>query len=406
MVKNLHETYTMQRLFLNSSPKIEAIESEWPILLFKDVIYWHFEKLMSLNISELETMFLQREGKIWNLARQAKFTGLKSIPDDENDKHEQCLQIIGDYFKETVLSTFLLHMSKEEEIQLKINSPCIVRINLDLSREYRIFFENKELVHLRSELFLEALKITMALYYNFNVSYPKEISNTLEFIQRYMLKINPDQGSKSNKKNNYKIVSLINKLKNVPTPSQNSLLNKRLYSELKAVVCLEIENTYNKLEHKKNKRALVSVLGKAIKFVTGNLDEDDLISINKNLEKLYNNQKSSIEKINTLTSFANHLTQRYSKDLEDISQNINETQNLLNSTINTLDSRTLLQTEIYQGISLLEQLKLIERTISLAFKDITKLEIITFKELLAIEKHLMRRGIERDDREKDRGRIT
>ncbi|KAF5279240.1 hypothetical protein FQA39_LY18312 [Lamprigera yunnana] len=104
--------------------------------------------------------------------------------------------------------------------------------------------------------------------------------------------------------------------------------------------------------------------------------------------KLYANQKATIEKVNAIKSFANHLTQRYFKDLEDIDQNIKETQYLFNVTLNTLDYRIILQSEIYQGNLLLEQVRLIERTISLAFKDIANLEIINFKELLVIERYL------------------
>ncbi|KAF5275923.1 hypothetical protein FQA39_LY00719 [Lamprigera yunnana] len=164
-------------------------------------------------------------------------------------------------------------------------------------------------------------------------------------------------------------------------------LSKRLYSQLKAI-CIEIENICNKFNHRKNKRALINVLGKIVKFITRNLNEDDLSSINGNLDKLYANQKATIEKVNVITSFANHLTQRYFKDLKDINQNIKETRNLFNVTLNTLDYRIILQSEIYQGNLLLEQVRLIERTISLAFKDIINLEIINFKELLIIERHL------------------
>ncbi|KAF5290228.1 hypothetical protein FQA39_LY14782 [Lamprigera yunnana] len=127
----------------------------------------------------------------------------------------------------------------------------------------------------------------------------------------------------------------------------------------------DFQNLNVKLEDVQVKAAVI------VKFITGNLDEDHLSSIDSNLDKLYANQKATIEKVNAITSFANHLTQRYFKDLEDINQNINETRNLFNVTLNTLDYRIILQSEIYQG-----------------FKDIVNLEIINFKELLVIERHL------------------
>ena len=38
--------------------------------------------------------------------------------------------------------------------------------------------------------FHEALKQTFAVYYIFNMAYPKEVSASLEFIQKYFLKFN------------------------------------------------------------------------------------------------------------------------------------------------------------------------------------------------------------------------
>ena len=62
--------------------------------------------------------------------------------------------------------------------------------------------------------FKDALLQLFAIYYNFNLEYPKQTSNTLEFIQRYMMKIHPDVGTKNKKTaSKMKIISLINKLR-------------------------------------------------------------------------------------------------------------------------------------------------------------------------------------------------
>lgn len=54
-----------------------------------------------------------------------------------------------------------------------------------------------------------------ALYYNFNLAYPKGLSQTLQFIQTYFLKIQPHQGTSSQKKHTQiKLLSLMNKLCN------------------------------------------------------------------------------------------------------------------------------------------------------------------------------------------------
>lgn len=51
------------------------------------------------------------------------------------------------------------------------------------------------------EDFIEAFIVLFALYFNFNLQYPKEVSNTLEFIQPYHFKMHPEgAGTKSKKK--------------------------------------------------------------------------------------------------------------------------------------------------------------------------------------------------------------
>ncbi|KAF5277467.1 hypothetical protein FQR65_LT03804 [Abscondita terminalis] len=106
--------------------------------------------------------------------------------------------------------------------------------------------------------------------------------------------------------------------------------------------------------------------------------------------KLYANEKTQMEKINQLTSFANHLTHRYSSDLETIIANINNTGQILTNLSNTVDIRFLLQNEIYQTRQLLKTLQIIERTISLAWRDVPNLELIQVSELIQIQKHLQK----------------
>lgn len=64
---------------------------------------------------------------------------------------------------------------------------------------------------------MEAVQGSFGLYFILNLEYPKTVSHTLEFIQRYFLKIHPDQGTKSRKMKTSKkrIIALINKLKDM-----------------------------------------------------------------------------------------------------------------------------------------------------------------------------------------------
>lgn len=69
---------------------------------------------------------------------------------------------------------------------------------MDNTRVFSIYVEKQKIEEVDN--FMTAFKLLFALYYNLNMVYPKSNSCTLEFVQIYLMKINPDQGTK-NKKN-------------------------------------------------------------------------------------------------------------------------------------------------------------------------------------------------------------
>lgn len=151
--------------------------------------------------------------------------------------------------------------------------------------------------------------------------------------------------------------------------------------------CRDLVNSFLKLKGR-NKRGLVNALGYVIKLIAGNPDSDDLNEINSNLQNLFNNQSKIIQKINKFTSFANHLTDRYYQDQKEIFLSLNQTASIVNKLNQNIDIRTLIELDINLGKDLLSTLHMLERTISLAFNDITNLEIITYDELRSIFVHL------------------
>lgn len=169
--------------------------------------------------------------------------------------------------------------------------------------------------------------------------------------------------------------------------SRNDKLTNKIFIQLWQN-CIEIETLLKKFDFK-TKRALANILGKAIKFVTGNLDEDDLENINNNLNKLYNNQNAELTKINKLTTFANHLSHRYTTDLNIITENLKNTKTFMENFKSIEETRILLQNEVYESERLLNKLQMIERTISLSWKGIPDIELLTVDELESIQNYLL-----------------
>lgn len=151
--------------------------------------------------------------------------------------------------------------------------------------------------------------------------------------------------------------------------------------------CLQIEDELAKFNHR-SKRALINALGSAIRYVTGNLDQTDLQEINSNLNILFANQEKVLKQINSYTSFANHITDRYTKDMTIIQENLNTSLRALESLDHKLNNEMLIQYNIHLSQMLLNSIKTIERTITLAFNEITNLEIISNSELQEIINHL------------------
>lgn len=63
-------------------------------------------------------------------------------------------------------------------------------------RKYNVIIENA-LINNGQDSFIECLKEFYALYYNFNLEYPRRLSCSMEFLQRYIMKTHPDTGTKS-----------------------------------------------------------------------------------------------------------------------------------------------------------------------------------------------------------------
>ncbi|XP_063357737.1 uncharacterized protein LOC134648758 isoform X3 [Cydia amplana] len=84
-----------------------------------------------------------------------------------------------------------------------------------------VFLDNENIYYLLVEKTIvsetaslsTSLQLLMAAYFNLNMEYPVHCQNTLEFLQRFVFKINPKEGSKVRKGRTLnKVISLISKI--------------------------------------------------------------------------------------------------------------------------------------------------------------------------------------------------
>ncbi|XP_066589602.1 uncharacterized protein [Prorops nasuta] len=212
----LEDTYPIQRVFINNvhkPPTMTDIKIKWPILLHKEFFVWHYEKLMQQSIVVLKEQLTIKKDKILAYGEKRNFKNILNSSDKDEIK---CIKIIMYHFKEDYNLIFRSFPEGTllNELKPVIAAPSIAIVDTHVPLYY-LYIE--QVLFMRTEsCFYEVLQLLMAAYFVFNLEYPAGASCTFEFIQKYLLKIHPDSGSKSRKSGNKsKVLSLFNKLRNI-----------------------------------------------------------------------------------------------------------------------------------------------------------------------------------------------
>lgn len=149
-----------------------------------------------------------------------------------------------------------------------------------------------------------------------------------------------------------------------------------------------VEEELGNFNDTRPKRGIANGLGTVIKFITGNLDDNDLKALNENIGKLHTSQNKEIERVNKLISFANQITDRLTKETKILNTDLDMTKNAIRTLAKARNYQNLLQSEIYQSQKLLDMLLTIERSISMSFGEMANLELIKKNELDDIKNFL------------------
>ncbi|XP_067291128.1 uncharacterized protein [Pseudorasbora parva] len=206
-------TYASQRYAINNNPppSIDELKDQWPFLFMKRFLCAHFNTLTGIDVNTRLTESLSLKGKKVlhffesQLSRWKKDvrTVLKDIDQaGKEDVDYGVASIITTmaYFKEKEDAFFLLAdvTATPADVEGSLSLPSTPRLialgesvfiakKWMLTMEGRVIIEPQELTDFQS-----ALAILFGCYYVFNVQYQEEAMNTLEFIQRFILRINPD----------------------------------------------------------------------------------------------------------------------------------------------------------------------------------------------------------------------
>ncbi|CAH0553345.1 unnamed protein product [Brassicogethes aeneus] len=211
LTKYLEAHYSKQRDFLNKliPPTVHQIKATWPVFENVKYISLHFHKLTKTNLDNFLTSLQQKSERLVNYAIQQKY-----IEKTEENLSIQALKFFGNYFKENLSEIFYTFEENTSEIEIAnkitINECCVV----ELGSIPWVFYQKYAFI--KCDTFLQAVTIMFGLYFILNLRYPRKTQVFMEFLQRYLLKIHPDSGSKSNDLAVKKVRRFVNKLKDIP----------------------------------------------------------------------------------------------------------------------------------------------------------------------------------------------
>lgn len=148
----------------------------------------------------------------------------------------------------------------------------------------------------------------------------------------------------------------------------------------------KLNNNYERLIRKK--RGLMNYLGSGIKFITGNLDNDDLESITQNFEILKHNQLNAMHKINDLSSFAGNVMNKFKENINTINENSKTIRSEISNLTTEINLTLALQNQYIQINNLNQYLEKLLRIFSFAHLQTLDLEILSVKEISEIWQYL------------------
>uniref|UniRef100_A0A8C2CPU8 Uncharacterized protein n=1 Tax=Cyprinus carpio TaxID=7962 RepID=A0A8C2CPU8_CYPCA len=193
-------TYAKQREDINSDPPLSIIDisKKWPFLLLNNDLDKKGERL-------LEFFHVQ----IMKWSKEVKTVLKEALKDDRQGTDGlAAMLVMMAYFKEAEDSPFLLAdattapADAEAHFSLPITPRLIVLGETVWSvNKWMLSIEGRVVIPHSPPIpdFTTALVVLFASFYVFNIEYQVEAATTLEFVQRFLVRINPESGKCSRK---------------------------------------------------------------------------------------------------------------------------------------------------------------------------------------------------------------
>ncbi|XP_041960247.1 uncharacterized protein LOC121718897 isoform X1 [Alosa sapidissima] len=203
-------TYAKQREYINAnpSPSILDVGKEWPFLFSQKFLLSHFTTLTNVELYTRLNEDLDKKGKrildffssqITKWRKEVRAVLKEALKKDrEGTDGLAAMLVMLAHFKEQEESLFLLAdvtttpADAEAQLSLPI-TPRIIMLGETIltSERWMLSIEGRVVIPPSAD-FTSALATLFACFYVFNLEYQVEASTTLEFVQRFLVRINPD----------------------------------------------------------------------------------------------------------------------------------------------------------------------------------------------------------------------
>ncbi|XP_039646970.1 uncharacterized protein LOC120552998 [Perca fluviatilis] len=210
------KTYASQRYTINANPPpgMDEIQEKWPFLFLKRFLCNHFATLTGIDIDARFVGCLGTKGKKilhffqsqlarWNKEVRKVLQDIEKAGCDKVNHGVACTLTTMAFFKEDVDALFLPAdvTATAADINSSLSAPSTPRLialgdSVLEANGWMLTVDGKVIIG-PQELpdFDSALAALFSCFYSFNIQYQTEAENTLEFIQRFIVRINPE-GSK------------------------------------------------------------------------------------------------------------------------------------------------------------------------------------------------------------------
>ncbi|XP_038148054.1 uncharacterized protein LOC119788016 [Cyprinodon tularosa] len=249
-------TYIYQRHMINGCPppSINDIQEQWPFLFTKRGLCDHFKILTEIDICDRLGEALQTKGKriLDFFRRNPHNKNIQRVLQDidgisamqQNKTAIAAVLLLLNHFVEEEESIFILKdtTSTKASIERDVTLPSSPRLiilgttYLDAAK-WMVSMEGKVVYILDEHLgFADAFSVFFGSYYAFNLEYQEPACATLEFIQRFFLRINPEDGTKCTARTG------VSRKTGVLVKRKTATINNRVLSFLRQLTDFEWKN--------------------------------------------------------------------------------------------------------------------------------------------------------------------